>query len=146
MGALWSVRFLVCFPVRSHFASLQFTVYNSHWPFFDFMNVIMVNQYVSQVPCTKSPHCRSHFFCGITKPEENVIADITHYWRQEAILLGCDWNHTSVLILSFHRNHVLNAIITRINSLCSYVIGVMALWPGHLSSIINARVQCPLWY
>ena len=50
------------------------------------MNVIMVNHYLSQWFPVQSPHTvAAILFCDITKPEENVIVDITHYWRQEDI-------------------------------------------------------------
>ena len=54
--------------------SIILYVYASPWPFFNFINTIIVNQYLSQWLPVQSPHASvAILFCDITKPEENCI-------------------------------------------------------------------------
>ena len=56
---------------------LNYTVYTSPWPFFDFITVTIVNQYLSQWFPIQSPHTSAVIlFYDIMKSEENVISNI----------------------------------------------------------------------
>ena len=61
--------------IRSY--GFNYTVYASPWPLFDFINAIIVNQYIFQWFPVQSPHTSTAIlFCDITKPEENYISNI----------------------------------------------------------------------
>ena len=83
----------------------NYTVYTSPQPFFDFINVIIVNHYLSQWFPVQSPHPSvAILFCDIMKPEVNNITDIAHRLCKTAVchlfestLLGGTCMHSEAL-------------------------------------------------
>jgi len=64
--------------IRSY--EFNYTVYISPQPFLIFINVIIVNYYLTQWFPVQSPHTSTAIlFYDIKKPQENDIADIVHF-------------------------------------------------------------------